>query len=191
MLLRLMQPPQVHPPRPRRSARDRASLNHLAEHFVAGLQASLPSTVPVILRTACKLQVGAPRLVTPLRVAHMPIRPQAQHHAMAGCCRQGCHGIDSCAAFPAGQAFAWNAGDTAALPAGLCPEERCARNSRLRACAVHNLQGTSACHRQAQLRARCCSVVSQRCAEMPAVLCCVPDADTLACSVTHGSSRRP
>jgi hypothetical protein len=41
------------PPRPR----DRASLNHLAEGFVAGLQAALPSTVPTILRTASKLQV--------------------------------------------------------------------------------------------------------------------------------------
>ena len=47
---------QVHQVRPRRKARDKASLNQLAADFVAGLQAALPSTVPTILRTACKLQ---------------------------------------------------------------------------------------------------------------------------------------
>ena len=33
------------------------SINALAEAFVAGLQATLPSTVNTVLGTACKLQV--------------------------------------------------------------------------------------------------------------------------------------
>lgn len=33
------------------------SINTLAEHFVARLQATVPSSVSTILRTACKLQV--------------------------------------------------------------------------------------------------------------------------------------
>lgn len=44
---------------PQRIARgQKASLNSLAEGFVAGLQSALPSTVPTILRTALKLQVS-------------------------------------------------------------------------------------------------------------------------------------
>lgn len=44
--------------------RDRPSINRLAENFVAGLQVSLPSTVPTILRTASKLQASAPLAVS-------------------------------------------------------------------------------------------------------------------------------
>ena len=47
----------VLPPRPPQRARRKASLNTLAEGFVAGLQSALPSTVPTIVRTALKLQV--------------------------------------------------------------------------------------------------------------------------------------
>ncbi|KAK9908356.1 hypothetical protein WJX75_006558 [Coccomyxa subellipsoidea] len=46
----------VLPPRPPQRARRKASLNTLAEGFVAGLQSALPSTVPTIVRTALKLQ---------------------------------------------------------------------------------------------------------------------------------------
>ena len=80
MLCHWLRPAPVRPPRPPRRARGRASLNALAETFVAGLQSTLPSTVPTILRTALKLQVRkAPSLhmdqpqcdIFPLRLPHV------------------------------------------------------------------------------------------------------------------------
>ncbi len=56
-------PPVQPPPRPPQRARRKPSLNTLAEGFVASLQSALPSTVPTILRTALKLQVGRPHHV--------------------------------------------------------------------------------------------------------------------------------
>jgi len=44
-------------------ARNQASINGLAERFIAGLQVGMPSTVHAVLGTACKLQarfVGPP-----------------------------------------------------------------------------------------------------------------------------------
>ncbi|BDA44890.1 Cytoplasmic tRNA 2-thiolation protein 2 [Coccomyxa sp. Obi] len=56
MLCHWLHAAPMQPPRLQRRARGKASLNALAEHFVAGLQSTLPSTVPTILRTALKLQ---------------------------------------------------------------------------------------------------------------------------------------
>lgn len=53
--------PPGRPPRPR----DRPSINRVAAEFVASMQATLPSTVPTILRTASKLQVPFQGLLQP------------------------------------------------------------------------------------------------------------------------------
>jgi len=49
--LRTVATPPVPP------ARNQASINGLAERFIAGLQLGMPSTVHAVLGTACKLQV--------------------------------------------------------------------------------------------------------------------------------------